>query len=553
MLAVVVAGAAALGLLRDELVVRILLAALALGVVGWVDDRRALQPTAKLILQVLVSVALLVSSFGEEPRVHLALALPITVVWLVGQSNAVNLLDNMDGCGPVVITVSGLATAALQVMVGSEPLALLALLIAGASAGFFVFNRRPARVFMGDTGSLSLGFALAAIAVNGSWLGEGARLSRTFLPALVMLLPLFNTAFVVLTRVDAGVPVSRGLADHINYRLVAHGMSVSNALATLAALGTIGGALAVAWWMVPLPVWGGLTALLGLGLVYFAVFLSHADVHDFYRRLGIPFSPPRTSDYRIARRRAFELLSDVIVASAAYFFAFQLRFEGVIPAAQEVHLLRGLPLAVVACLTTAWLTGLYRSFWKYVGLEELIRIVKACGIISAAMFAARLLPGWADYPRSICFLFPLLFGVLAASYRVSLRLMHEARQRAYGLAARKKALIVGAGDAGVLALREMRAGTSSLWPVGFLDDDPDKLGREIHGLAVLGTTAIVDRIAAAVGATVVVVAMPSADGDKIDAVVSACNAVGLEVQVFTAGLTVPTALSGSRSPGFQGT
>jgi UDP-GlcNAc:undecaprenyl-phosphate GlcNAc-1-phosphate transferase len=536
MIAVVIAGAVALGLLEDGLVVRVLVATVALTIVGFVDDRRPLQPTAKLILQVVVSVALLASTFGDHPRVHLALTLPLTVVWLVGQSNAVNLLDNMDGCGPMVLTVSGLATAALQFMVGSESLATLAALIAGTSAGFFWLNRRPARVFMGDTGSLSLGFALAAIAVNGSWLGEGARLSRTFLPPLVMLLPLFNTAFVVITRFDAGVPVSRGLADHINYRLVGHGMSIGRALATLAGLGLVGGLVAIAWWWVPLPVWGALTALLGLGLAYFAVFLSHADVNEFYRRLGISLPAPRTAEYRIARRRAFELLTDVIVASTAYFFAFQLRFEGMVPAEQEKHLLGGLPVAVVACLTTVWGTGLYRSFWKYVGLEELIRIVKACAILGTAMFGVRLLPGFDDYPRSICILFPLLFGVLAASYRVSLRLMHEARQRAKGLSTRKKALIVGAGDAGVLALREMRAETSTLWPIGFIDDDPAKLGREIHGLAVLGSTEVVDRIAAAIGAPVVVIAMPSARREKIEAVTRACNRRGVEVQVFKAGL-----------------
>jgi UDP-GlcNAc:undecaprenyl-phosphate GlcNAc-1-phosphate transferase len=529
---VVVVGVFALGLWRHPSAFTILLAALVLAVVGWVDDRRALQPTTKLMLQLTVTLGLIASSFGQDSRLHLALTLPLAVVWLVGQSNAVNLLDNMDGCGATVLTVSGLSVAVLQLFAGNVQLACFALLIAGASVGFLLFNLRPARAFLGDTGSLSLGFALAAIALQGSWVGEGARLARLALPPLAMIVPILNTAFVVMTRFDAGVPVSRGLADHVNYRLVAHGWSVERALVAVGIVGALGGVLAASWWLMPLPVWGGFSALSALGIVYFAIFLSHADVNDMYRRFGIPFKPPRTSDYRLARRRAFELLSDVVVASSAFFFAFELRFEGDVPQSQQLNLIRGLPPVVVVCLLAIWTSGVYRSFWKYVGVEEIMRLARASAVVAAVMFGARLLPFFDSFPRSVCILCPLLFGVFAASYRLSLRLMHEARHRAQGAAASlHKAILVGAGDAGVLALKDLRG--SELSPVGFLDDDPAKIGLEIRGMPVLGPTAALATIARALGASVAVVSMPSAPKEKIDFLLRAASSAGLEVRVFT--------------------
>lgn len=536
---VVIAGGFALGLWKNSFAAHILLAAVVLAVAGWIDDRRPLQPTTKLMLQLTVSLALMGTSFSSDSRLHMALALPLGVLWLVGQSNAVNLLDNMDGCGATVISVSGLSVAVLQFLAGNPALGCFALLISGAAGGFFFFNRRPARVFLGDTGSLSFGFALAAIALHGCWLGEGSRIARLTLPPLVMLVPILNTAFVVMTRFDAGVPVSRGLADHVNYRLVAHGWSLERALMAVAAIGALGGTLAASWWFLRLPIWGGVTALAALGLVYFAIFLSHANINDMYRRFGIPFREPLATDYRLARRRAFELLSDVVVASSAFFFAFELRFEGEVPTIQQANLIKGLPPAVVLCLTSIWVSGLYKSFWKYVGLEELLGIFRATLLASAVMFIARQLALFDSFPGSICILFPLLFGIFAASYRLSLRLMHEARLRAHGAAARHKVLLVGAGDAGALALRELRGANSELSPVGFLDDDAAKLGFEIHGVPVLGPTSTLATMARALGVSVVVVSMPSASQEKIESLVATASAAGLDARVFTPAHMAP--------------
>jgi UDP-GlcNAc:undecaprenyl-phosphate GlcNAc-1-phosphate transferase len=444
----------------------------------------------------------------------------------------------MDGCGATVIAVSGLSVAGLQALAGNPALALFALLIAGAATGFLAFNLRPARVFLGDAGSLSFGFALAAIALHGTWLGEGARLARLPLPALAMVLPILNTAFVVMTRVDAGVPVSRGLADHVNYRLVAHGWSVERALIAVAGVGALGGVLAASWWVLRLPIWAAFTALSALGLVYFAIFLSHADIHTLHRRLGIPLQPTRPTDYRVTRRRAFELLSDVVVASSAYFFAFDLRFEGEVPGIQQSNLIEGLAPAVALCIVSVWISGLYRSFWKYVGVEDLLAIGRACLGVSAAMFLARQLSLLENFPRSVCILFPLLFGVMAASYRLSLRLMYEAR-RAEGAAAGRKALLVGAGDAGVLALRDLRGPKSELSAVGFLDDDPAKQGLEIHGVPVLGGTSMLVAIGRALAVDVVVVSMPSASAERIDSLLRAAADAGLEARVFTPFLAAP--------------
>jgi UDP-GlcNAc:undecaprenyl-phosphate/decaprenyl-phosphate GlcNAc-1-phosphate transferase len=540
----ILGACAALGLLRDPLLLRILGAGVALAIVGFIDDRRPFQPTTKLVLQLAVSTALVATTFykpGEIPRV---IALPIAVVWLVGQSNAVNLIDNMDGACPMVVGVSALGAAAMQAAAGSPALVALCLVIAGASFGFLAWNRRPARVFLGDTGSLSLGFVLAAVAMHSAWLGPGAAWTRVLLPPLVLIVPLLNVIFVIVTRRDAGIPVSRGLSDHINYRMVGHGLTVDRAMIALGLLAAMGGLLARMWWTWSLHLWVALTALFALGVAYVAVFLSHADVEKVYARLNVVRRPPISTEYRVKRRRLFEVLSDAVIAVVAYFLAFQLRFDGELPPVQEANLGQGLPVVLLIGVTALWANGMYRVFWKYMGMDEMLRIARAAVVTGAALFFVTFLPRFSSFPRSMYFLFPMLFAVLATAYRISLRVMHGIWQAPRAGAAASKILIVGAGDAGELALRTIRNGAMiGVAPCGFLDDDPEKIGMRIHGIPVLAPTSALVPLANELGITEVLVAMPTASAGRVAGIVRACEEGGLKPRFFMqhSGISQPLA------------
>ncbi|MBV9946257.1 MAG: hypothetical protein JOZ69_05365 [Myxococcales bacterium] len=536
---VVLAGAAAfLGLLRDEVVGPVLAAGLALAVLGFIDDRRPLQPNAKLIVQLAVSVALVMSvPHGAAARLPLGLAAPVAFVWLVGQSNAINLLDNMDGMCPALLGVTAAGVTVVLAKCGSTDMAALEAAVAGACFGFLVWNRRPARVFLGDTGSLSLGVVVAFGAMYGSWIGPGSALSRAPIPVLLVVVPLLNTLFVIVTRYDAGVPVSRGLADHANYRLVAHGFAMRRAIGTLCLVAGAGAGLAGLYWVVPWIVWAALVALFGLALAYFAVFLAQADVEAMYARLNVTRSDPPASLYRRERRRAFEILSDATVASAACFLGFQLRFDGELAPVQEANLVLSLPVVILSAMLAQWVCGSYRVFWKYIGLTEAVGIAKASALTAVALFFATRFPVFRQFPRSIYVLFPMSFFILAIGYRASLRLMHEWRR---SLAARDdperpshRVLIVGAGDGGELALRDLRNRAGGPWsPCGFLDDDAEKLGLRIHGVAVLGPTTEVVSVAQRMRVRQVVVAMPSAPVEKRRSIVRDCEEAGIAVRVF---------------------
>lgn len=538
---VVGVAAGALGLYRSPVTGPALLIAGALALFGFVDDRRPLQPNTKLLGQLVGSVALITLAPHAYPF-HVVLLMPIACLWLVGQSNAVNLMDNMDGMCPALVGVSALGIAAFQARRGPPELAVLAAVLAGASVGFLVWNRKPARVFLGDTGSLPLGFLLAYAAMYGSWIGAGASISRLALPPLLLAVPLLNTAFVVVTRYDAGVPVSRGLADHANYRLVAHGFTVNQAILFLCVISLGGTLLACVFGAWPWGVWLAITALFALALVYFGVFLSHANVTEMYAKLNVPWRENLAGAYRTQRRRVFEILSDATVASAAYFLAFQLRFDGPLNTAQQSNLVRGVPVVILAATGAQWISGLYRVFWKYIGTVEALAIVRSSVIASAVLYLATRLPFFDDYPRSIYFLFGMLFLMLAMGYRVSVKTMHGWRraraEKATALGGRR-VLIVGAGDAGELALRDLRNGGGGS-VCGFLDDDPEKFGLRIHGVPVLGATTILVEMALALQIEEVVVAIPKAPLEKRNWVAQACMDQGIAFrEVYQISASIP--------------
>ncbi len=532
---VVAIAAVVLGLHRDRLVGPVLLSGLLLAVVGFIDDRRPLQPNAKLLTQFATGVALIAVTYRIAPTpVHVAIFIPVASLWLAGQSNALNLLDNMDGMCPAVAGVSAIGIALVQAQNGATAPMLLAIVVAGACFGFLVWNRKPARVFLGDTGSLALGLVLAFLAMQGSWRGAGASWGRLVLPPLLLGVPLLNTFFVMITRYDAGVPVSRGLADHVNYRLVAHGFGPNQAVMILCAMAAGGAVMALLFPILPWTAWVCVLALFTLALAYFAIFLSHANVEAMYAKLKVPRTLPPTSLYLNQRRRVFEIMSDATLASAAYFLSFQLRFDANLSEVQEHNLVRGVPVVILATVAAQWACGLYRVFWKYMGGREAIGIVKSSVLASTVLYLATRFPLFGQYPRSIYILFAMVFFILATGYRASLRLMHEwrrGRTERDGARSIPKVLIVGAGDAGELVLRDLRNGEKGK-ACGFLDDDPEKIGMRIHGVPVLAPTSTLLDLAAALGVDEVVVAMPSASPEKRNGLTRLCEAQRIPVREF---------------------
>lgn len=204
----------------------IALCAAYVAILGFLDDRLDFPPLAKLLGQTAAAALLVVNGvifpFSAWPAFNALL----TMIWVIGITNAFNLIDNMDGLCGGVAAIAAISGAALAFLRGDGERAVLLLILAGACGGFLVYNHKPARIFMGDCGSMFLGFNLAALAVVPSRSTVPLLDNLYALPAF--LYPLFDTALVSVLRRRAGRPISVGGRDHSSHRLVSAGMSERN-------------------------------------------------------------------------------------------------------------------------------------------------------------------------------------------------------------------------------------------------------------------------------------------------------------------------------------
>jgi UDP-GlcNAc:undecaprenyl-phosphate GlcNAc-1-phosphate transferase len=194
-----------------------------LALVGLADDRFNLGIGIRLAAQIAVSVVLILAGIRVQLFGTLWLDVPITILWIVGVTNALNFLDNMDG---LAAGVTGIAAAFFTLIALNEGLTLvssLAAALAGAAAGFLIYNFSPASTFMGDMGSLVIGFVLAVLGIK---LEFGAQpLSVTWMvPILVLGMPLLDITLVVFTRIREGRSPVQGGKDHSSHRLLSMGL-----------------------------------------------------------------------------------------------------------------------------------------------------------------------------------------------------------------------------------------------------------------------------------------------------------------------------------------
>jgi UDP-GlcNAc:undecaprenyl-phosphate GlcNAc-1-phosphate transferase len=237
-------------------------------VAGLVDDLWGLPPWAKLAAQVSSAVLVLSAGLLFAPSAPVWVSGPLTVIWVLGLSNALNLLDAMDGSAASVTVLAAACLGLLAALQGHAALATAAAVLAGATAGFLVFNVAPAHIFMGDCGSLVLGYLLAVLGmgVQGPAAGPGAAL----LPVLILAVPIFDTTFVSVTRMRRGQSVAEGGTDHTMHRLVRLGWSERQTVLLLCGGGLLGSGIALVGQVGPLWLFyalavGGVGGALGVG------------------------------------------------------------------------------------------------------------------------------------------------------------------------------------------------------------------------------------------------------------------------------------------------
>jgi len=221
-----------------------LLAALVVALVGLVDDRVGLPPWAKLAGQ--FAGFLILAYFGVRVRLPLPelLNYALTFFWLAGISNAVNFLDNMDGLSAGVSGVAAAFILLLAALHNQFLVAALAAAVLGACLGFLRYNFKPAQIFMGDAGSLFLGFLLAVLALQLRF-PQNSNFVTWMVPLYILGLPIFDTTLVVVSRLRRGVSPATAGKDHVSHRLAALGFTQREAVLILYLLGGASGMAAI--------------------------------------------------------------------------------------------------------------------------------------------------------------------------------------------------------------------------------------------------------------------------------------------------------------------
>lgn len=460
---------------------------------GLADDIVSLKPSTKLVIQIALASVLLFFRYRLNWTSSLTFDTMLTLVWVVGMTNAFNLLDNMDGlCAGIALIVGGALLGGLASPTpGTEAFyqtQYLALLL-GAIAGFLVYNFHPASIFMGDSGSLLIGLSFAAITLTqGDKIAAKSNpLSIIAVPVLVLLIPIFDTTLVTASRILSGRAPSEGGRDHSSHRLVAIGLSERAAVALLWLLAAVGGALGIAVDFYNLS-WSGLAAaLFFIAMVIFAVYLSHVRVYkdDETAALDRSRATPLVADF-MYKRRVAEVLLDLCLVTLAYYAAFRLRFEGLDFTRNFSLFYRSLPLLVCAQMLALYAVGIYRGVWRYFGLMDTVAIGKGVFFGTAgAQLAIVYFLRFEGYSRTVFVIYAMLVACLLTASRASFRLLGEALHRSRKAATR--VVIYGAGDGGALIVRELTKGQDARYKIlGFVDDDPRKQRMRVQGYPIIG-------------------------------------------------------------------
>ncbi len=501
-------------------------------VAGLVDDLRHLSPVAKLAAQITAAVVVLASGLNVEIVGNDVLAWAIGLLWLVGITNAFNLLDNMDGLAATLALVAcGYFAIDAATEHPNDTVLVLALALGLACAGFLPFNLRPNRraaLFMGDSGSQLIGFGLASLALAASWTVAGTTVATILLPLLVLAIPILDTTLVTIARLVERRPVTQGGRDHTSHRLVYYGLSETKAVLLLAIIATAIGATALAYNVLDN---GRLTAigvlLTFVILVQFGSFLS--DLEERSRR-GV--EGPEPSLWRalvFEPRRLFEVLVDFVLICASFLAAYVLAIGGLGTDFERSVFLSALPILLASRYVLFVALGVYRRVWRFATARDVIPIVVGCiaSSVVAGLLLVALRPIGSFPAVQIFAIDATLCTLLVGGSRLGLRLLPEARGRRLH---RKRVLVAGAGHAGRSLARELRESHAAK-VVGFLDDNPRVRRRRILGISVVGSLDEAARAIASTRADEVLVTIPEAPQERLDAVVRAAEEAGIPCQI----------------------
>ncbi len=460
-------------------------------VAGLWDDARVMSPRTKLLLQFGAAVMMILGgvTFPLGPGLEWV-AVPVTILWFVGLTNAFNLVDNMDGLLPGVAAVAALFIGIFGFATGRPDTGTLSLIACMACLGFLPANLPPARIFLGDAGSMFLGFLLAGLAIGDSWAGTTHLAFTILAPTLLLAVPIFNTTFVTITRKLSGVPLSQGKADHINYRLLAHGLSRGRALLAVYILSAISGTIGVLVLSSTPLTYGVGTSLFLILLMYLGVFLYQGRTGGFETSFNVRRTNPGWEDspwYRWVIRVA-AATGDVVLVFGALYLAFALRFDGNIPADQLRNMAGVLPYLILFRVGLALLTGVYETEWQLGLARDAVRLIGTVALGTLLFTATVVALRPASFPRTVVVMEGILSLLFFGLTRMGVRALGEVTSLDWiGRGGSRRTIIAGPRDSALTVLRTVRKQQPMPYHIiGLADDDGGSHRSLVGGIRVLG-------------------------------------------------------------------
>jgi UDP-GlcNAc:undecaprenyl-phosphate GlcNAc-1-phosphate transferase len=474
-------------------------AALVVFLLGLVDDLVGLRPYVKLMGQLIAS-SVLVSVWmntGLLSDIRGPVFYFVYVLWITGLTNAFNLLDNMDGLASGIAFITALFLFIYNYLVdpGNHLAVMLPLALSGAALGFLRYNFKPAKIYMGDCGSLPLGFLISICAIANTTRTTATTANILFIllvPVLILVVPIFDTTFVMILRKLNRISIFQGGSDHTSHRVVRLGLSEKKAVVLFYLISAFFGVLGIIAITAPYPYLYAVVGISFVLLVMFGVFLGKLKVYRTQENgvlikkeeAGGPGMPLLTE--LLYKRQFLEVLVDFFLIFIAYLSAFYLVSEKWQVSANRDLIIRSLPLIVLIKLMVFYFTHIYKGIWQYIGFNDLKKLFTATVISSAASAAIIKYPAGMDIPCKIFVVDWMVFFLLAEITRS----MEKTFSNFFDshLDKEKRVLIYGAGDKGVMVLHELRNDKLLSCKVeGFIDDDPGKHGKTIDGVRIMGS------------------------------------------------------------------
>lgn len=478
--------------------------------IGIYDDIKRVRPGVKFFFQILAGSLLVLFGFGipllTNPftgnSISLGiLSIPLTIVWVVGITNALNLIDGLDGLAAGTAFIACITISGISFIYQNIPIAVVTLILAGSILGFLRYNFQPAKIFLGDSGSLFLGFLLSIFSLESTL--KGATLVAVLVPILVLGLPIGDTLLSMIRRFlkpahlveyqtknrKSNVLFFRIFSmfksdnDHIHHRLMKLGFSQRKTVFILYGICFI--LCAFAFLNVA---WKNLNTTLFLGAIVIASFigiksLQYKEFKIFKRGLFLPLS-----DLPLINKRFFPGIIDLFFILLAYYFSFLLIFKG-FDFQVKALFIKTFPLVLILKIIIFYFSWLYKESWKYSSIEELIKLIRALAFSSIGSSSALILIfGTRSFGGIIFFIidFFILLSFVAGS-RILFRLIDYYYGKS-NTTEGKKIIIYGAGRRGALLAKELQLDKNLNYHLcGFIDDDSQKKGKTQHSIPILGT------------------------------------------------------------------